>query len=159
MYIIKNLTDGNYFSFRLNEPSLFTDNFEIVSRFETEAEAMACIENHIDSNEGFERFGMIECEVVKELAINEFSFISLSSEFSKLLTTELSTEQLQDVVRLNNTELYADCCASHNFLDANEVMSEAFVSLFGRQIDLQNPKELTVWNEAWDLSKKSNFAV
>lgn len=153
MYIIKNLNEGNYFSFRISEPSFFTDNFEIVSRFESEGEAMKCIENYIDSNEGFERFGMIECEVVNELDITELAVTELSGKFSRLLNDYVSTDELNEITRLNDTPEYAGLCASHNYLDANEVMGEAFKAVFGRDIDLQNPKETELWGAAWDQSK------
>lgn len=157
MYIIKNLTDGNYFSFRLNEPSLFTDNFEIVSRFKSEGEAMLCIENYIDSNEGFERFGMIDCEVIKEISTTPIDRRVLSAKFSSLISENYTTEQLAEVCRLNNTPDYKNVCATHNYYDANEFMGEAFKAVFGRDIDLQNPAECNIWSEAWNESKAANF--
>lgn len=157
MYIIKNLTEGNYFSFRLNEPSFFTDNFEIVSRFESEVDAMGIIENYIDSNEGFERFGMIDCEVLKELSTTSIDRCVLSAKFSSLISEGFTADQLAEVCRLNSTPEYKDVCATHNYYDANEFMGEAFKSVFGRDIDLQNPAETTIWGDAWNESKAANF--
>jgi hypothetical protein len=53
---------NQYFSL-LGSPH-FTSNVEIAQRFLRDYDAHICIESEIDSNEGFEKFGMIFCEIV-----------------------------------------------------------------------------------------------
>lgn len=62
MLAIINSETNQYFSL-LGGPN-FTDNKEIAQRFENETQATLCIEQIIDSNEGFETFGMIFTEIV-----------------------------------------------------------------------------------------------
>lgn len=158
MYIIKNLTDGNYFSFRLNDTPFFTSNFEIVSRFETAKDAQLCIENSIDSNDGFDLFGAIDCEVVKELELNPLSVTELATKFSIILQHWLTSEQIAEINRLNL--IHNDmCCSTHDFCDPNQAMLDVFSDLFGRDFDQQNPVECDLTNEAWTLAKKRGFVV
>lgn len=62
MYAIINSDTKQYFS--LLGAGMFTSNIEIAQRFNTENDAMFCIEQHIDSNEGFETFGMIFTDII-----------------------------------------------------------------------------------------------
>jgi len=62
MYAIINPETNQYFSL-LNGPH-FTSNKEVAQRFDGETDAMLCTEQYIDSNEGFEAFGMIYTEIV-----------------------------------------------------------------------------------------------
>lgn len=62
MYAIINSETKQYFS--LLNGGLFTDNVEIAQRFSTAHDAMLCTEQRIDSNEGFEAFGMIFTDIV-----------------------------------------------------------------------------------------------
>lgn len=62
MYAIINSDTKEYFS--LLDAGMFTSNIEIAQRFNTESDAMLCIEQHIDSNEGFEAFGMVITDII-----------------------------------------------------------------------------------------------
>lgn len=85
--------------------------------------------------------------------------LRLSNEFSRIVNREFSNEELAEVVKRNNTPEYTDCCATHDFCDANELMAEAFKTVFGREVDPQNEDDCESWNIAWSLSKDSHFSV
>jgi len=63
MYAIQKTETQAYFSL-MGSPH-FTYNEGIITLFDTEEHATLCIEHHIDAEQGFETFGMIDCEVVK----------------------------------------------------------------------------------------------
>ena len=97
----------------------------------------------------------------------------LANEFSRLLAEEIGPEDLNFGVRVLNRldPRYANtnACASHDFCDANEVMSEAFKNLTGVEPDRTNPaldgkympgmsdEVGKLWTEAWALAKKNEF--
>lgn len=62
MYTIINSETNQYFS--LLNGGLFTDNVELAQRFNTERDAILCTEQYIDSDEGFEAFGMINTQII-----------------------------------------------------------------------------------------------
>lgn len=62
MYAIINSDTNEYFS--LLNGGMFTSNVEIAQRFNTERDAVLCTEQYIDSNEGFEAFGMIFTDII-----------------------------------------------------------------------------------------------
>lgn len=82
---------------------------------------------------------------------------SLSKEFSSLLRKELTPEELATVRERNKTEEYSQACATHDFLDANMVMDEAFTNVFKKDFDINSDESLSLWNAAWELSRKLNF--
>lgn len=83
----------------------------------------------------------------------------LSDEFSRLIVEGFTADQLAEVNAKNATDKYKNCCATHDYYDANEFMSEAFNHVMNREIDLQNDNDIDLWNAAWALSKSKNFAV
>jgi hypothetical protein len=61
---------------------------------------------------------------------------ALAAEFDRLLRRDLTASDYREVRRLNRTPKYAgDCCASHDFLDANMAMLEALSNLSGMTQD------------------------
>lgn len=80
----------------------------------------------------------------------------LAKKFSEVLRAHLGYEEMTELIIKNANEDDPVICHSHDFIDANMVMLEAFES-FGIPeakifIDLQ-----WLWNEAWELAKKNNF--
>lgn len=57
-------TNTNEYFTLLGTPH-FTTNKEIAQRFTSDIDAMLCTEQYIDSNEGFEVFGMIDTNIVE----------------------------------------------------------------------------------------------
>lgn len=91
--------------------------------------------------------------------MNELT-IKLANEFSKLLSYELSDIELCEVIAKNDTPEYGEgICASHDYLDANEIMSLAFLNVAGKEIDLQNQSDIDLWSESWDLAKQNKFKI
>lgn len=86
----------------------------------------------------------------------------LAMLFSKLLRKELTEEQME-VVENNNDHT---CCASHDFIDANEVMNEAFEKVMGREFiffddALDNMEahnsDAHMWNTAWENASINQY--
>jgi len=77
----------------------------------------------------------------------------LAGQFADLIHDNMTPEQFEEIKRLNRTE-YAggEICATHDFIDANEVMEAAFKQAFGRSPD--GDYDMQLWNKAWDAAKK-----
>lgn len=82
----------------------------------------------------------------------------LAARFDAMLRcVELMDHEYAEMRRRNATPEYADCCASHDFCDANMVMFDAFKHECGREVRLTSLEGLDedgpVWNEAWAIAK------
>lgn len=84
---------------------------------------------------------------------------AVSNKFSKLINESFSKKELKETIAKNKTAEYENCCATQDYCDANMIMDEAFTQVIGHEIDLQNDEDLQIWNEAWDLSKASDFKI
>ena len=84
--------------------------------------------------------------------------IGLANIFSSLLHEYLTTEQITQV-NIDNLKEDGEplICHSHDYIDANEVMAEAWRSIFGFEIDLQNNEMCSLWGEAWSAAKAAEF--
>jgi hypothetical protein len=94
---------------------------------------------------------------MKQTRPNEVAL--LSKEFSQILKTELSAEEMTEVVRINSLPAYSDACASHDFCDANMVMNEAFEKVMQREFDFDSDCDTDLFNGAWSLAKTNNFYI
>lgn len=74
----------------------------------------------------------------------------IGAKFIELLKAELSPAQFAEMQNLNAVESRPNCCHSHDYCDANEVMAPAFAAVVGREINLQNEKDCELWSEAWN---------
>lgn len=87
----------------------------------------------------------------------------IARRFIQEVRSELTVEQLQEVVEKNSTEAYEGCCATHDFCDANLLMEAAWISLGLKTPiehdaeDIETSKVYDKWNEAWDLAKAAHF--
>lgn len=81
----------------------------------------------------------------------------LAEEFAKVLHEWLTPEQMQEVIRRNNTEEYKGCCATHDFCDANMAMDEAFKRVYKKEVSIQSEVHLNRMNSAWDKAKENDF--
>jgi hypothetical protein len=82
----------------------------------------------------------------------------LALQFSEILTEELGVATVIDICHAND-KLSSDQCASHDYVDANMLMAEAFCLVVGRDVDLQNQQDVELWNKAWDHAKVEDFFV
>jgi len=89
----------------------------------------------------------------------------LSNKFSEIVKRELTEEQL---ILVNETnKKCCENCATHDFLDANVLMCEAFKEVTRRDLILyddtipetlhQFNNDCILWNTAWNLSKENKF--
>jgi hypothetical protein len=83
----------------------------------------------------------------------------LPSEFARILRDELGNRYMREIVARNAAEADSRVCHSHDFIDANIVMAEAFERVMGREADTQDGADLDLFNGAWDAAKASGFAV
>lgn len=101
--------------------------------------------------------------------LNQDNITALSNEFSRIVLSWCSMEQLNNINRLNSTKEYAGCCATHEYYDTNEAMLQAFTKTFDREFTFFNDEtpeskkqysiDTDYFNAAWQLSKKNKFAV
>lgn len=79
----------------------------------------------------------------------------LGEVFTQYLRREIGPQRFTEVVRRNAVEQSPSVCHSHDFIDANEVMAEAFRAVIGREIDLQSDADCALWSDAWAVAKAS----
>jgi hypothetical protein len=92
----------------------------------------------------------------------------LARTFSELLKDYLSPEQMAEVIRLNHAETNKNVSHAHDYLDANEVMAEAFEIVYGSEPVIgivTGPRAAACerdtrrWNAAWTLAEKFDYSV
>lgn len=83
----------------------------------------------------------------------------LAQEFSRILRRQLAPWQVRDAIRLNDLETNANVCHSHDYCDANMCMHEAGKNLELWDDDANVNDFADIWNEAWDLAKRSRFST
>lgn len=81
----------------------------------------------------------------------------VSSAFSMYIRRDLTKTEIKKVVKLNKTAKDA-VCHTHDFVDANMEMAEAFQNVCKREVNLDSDADVELWNQAWDWSKKKAFA-
>jgi hypothetical protein len=87
----------------------------------------------------------------------------LARTFSILLKHEIGGDNMSMVNVLNDTEPYVFACASHDYCDANQVMIDAFVGLFGREPayadEPGNEQDTNITISAWNEARKNKFYI
>ena len=83
----------------------------------------------------------------------KLSKYAIAVSFCSELQKHLDDEIIKRVVKLNRTEEYRDACASHNFCDPNQIMSDVLES-FGHEFD---PTLIPIVNGAWSLARNADF--
>lgn len=87
----------------------------------------------------------------------------VAKEFIKVIRESLTSEELKEVNKKNETEEYKGCCATHDYVDANMCMEEALeksgVASFTDHIPETKEwdESIDIVNEAWDMAKKAKF--
>ncbi|MFZ3482200.1 hypothetical protein [Sphingomonas sp. 3-13AW] len=82
---------------------------------------------------------------------------SLAHKFA-LSVEDLGEEKLAEIRRRNATPPYAAACASHDFVDANILMAEAFQDVLHRPFlpedNTEPPQDdIALWNLAWEIAR------
>lgn len=94
-------------------------------------------------------------KLIDEPAV-EISTTTLAHEFSCLLKELLGDDKMQHIV-FENRRRNNNTCATHDYCDANIVMSEAFARIYGRCCQPLSDADMAVFSTAWDEAKHSNF--
>lgn len=92
---------------------------------------------------------------------------ALAARFVELLALSLTPDEWRLMRERNASPEYAgDCCASHDFLDANMTMLDAWHELadeapaFLSDADEEaQSRDMRIWSEAWDLAKREHLTA
>ena len=91
----------------------------------------------------------------------------LARKFSELLKEDLGSA-IAEVIRLNHAETDKNVSHADDYLDANEVMAEAFEIVYGSEPVIgivTGPgaeaceRDTRRWNAAWTLAEKFDYSV
>ncbi len=82
------------------------------------------------------------------------NIVTIAQKFHGIVRREL-TDHLEAIDEENRTTEHT--CATHDFCDANMLMSEAFTAVLGRDMDAGSEDDAALWNEAWDLAVEHGF--
>lgn len=83
----------------------------------------------------------------------------LAIEFARQLCDELGFQKIATIAAMNTTPAYRGACASHDFCDANMIMSQAFLYVFGRESNPASADDAGLWNRAWNIAREFGFDV
>jgi hypothetical protein len=81
----------------------------------------------------------------------------LAEQFLLLIRRDVAARDCETIDRRNALE--DKCCATHDFLDANMTMCEAFKSVIDMEDDAASQVDTDIINKAWDKAKKTGFTV
>ncbi|RWX70431.1 hypothetical protein EN780_03285 [Mesorhizobium sp. M4B.F.Ca.ET.089.01.1.1] len=88
--------------------------------------------------------------------------IKLARAFGSKMQEVLSTREFRAMCDANKAEPEdSGVCHSHDYVDANMTMHEAFLETFGREPaflnDSEDTADLELWNDAWSIAKAADF--
>lgn len=114
-------------------------------------------------DESFESDLIQSFEKLDELIIRleqiRFQYQKIALTFSDLLKDELGEDTLKEIMGKNQST-DDSTCDSHNHLDANMVMAEAFSEVMNREVDTTNIMDQIIWSLAWNAAlfpQSTNF--
>ena len=82
---------------------------------------------------------------------------ALAAAFARGLANNLRPATL-DAIDAENAARRDGSCASHDWLDANETMAEAFAAVMGRAPSARSGEDCDLMNAAWDRAKAAGYA-
>lgn len=80
----------------------------------------------------------------------------VGKRFAEIVRRDLA-DDLEEIVRRNLTDQYENCCATHDFCDANMLMDEAFRDVVGQELRTDSDVDLFICNWAWAKARGSDF--
>ncbi len=83
---------------------------------------------------------------------------ALASAFARGLANNLAPKTLA-AIDAENAARADGSCASHDWLDANEVMDDAFVAVMGHAPRPDSGAHAALINAAWDRAKAAGYAT
>jgi hypothetical protein len=66
----------------------------------------------------------------------------IAKEFSRLLRGTLSNTDMEAIIAENDARADSGTCASHDFLDANTLMADAFHNVMGRDVRIESERDV-----------------
>jgi len=93
--------------------------------------------------------------------------VELADQFIRDLRAILTPDELELVVARNRAERDDSICHSHDFCDANDVMTSSWETVFGGipafvtqgPMSLHGELDMAAWNEAWRIAKGKEFRL
>jgi hypothetical protein len=76
----------------------------------------------------------------------------LARVFAAKLRSAITADQWRAMCR-RNLIAAEGVCASHDFLDANDVMAEAFAEVIGHEQDCASDPDAVIWSKAWSIAR------
>ena len=86
----------------------------------------------------------------------------LGAIFINKIRAELTQKEWRQVCKRNQKEKDPLCCHTHDFVDANEYMLEAYTEFMRteRGIEFEGiPQDFTLWNAGWDYAKTQMVSI
>lgn len=86
------------------------------------------------------------------------SIETLAREFSHSLSSELSPDEMNELVQKNRSEENPGICHSHDYCDANVVLHEVFMK-HGMDVADEGGRERwgELWDATWNFAKSNDF--
>lgn len=81
----------------------------------------------------------------------------LALAFRKEIAAALPRSERLTIDDRNKTQEYLECCATHDFCDANVYMEAAYRKIFKKPTAF-NDETTQLMNAAWDLAKSDGFS-
>lgn len=78
---------------------------------------------------------------------------AISEKFVEFLRRDLTDAEWAEMKAKNATPDYWGCCASHDYVDSNMTMDEAFIATMGREMVLDADEDVDLINAAWDIAR------
>lgn len=78
----------------------------------------------------------------------------LADRFARRLRASVTFAEYREIRRRNRIETDPHVCASHDFIDANEVMADAWADVIGTPIDPDDDEQAATWSAAWERFTK-----
>ncbi len=80
----------------------------------------------------------------------------LACRFAEIVQESLTAHQIATVKDRNRCliAMGKNSCATHDFCDANDLMSGAFYDTFDREVDVDDDHDCILWGTAWDVAQR-----
>lgn len=84
----------------------------------------------------------------------------LAKEFSEALKSQLSEDEMREIVQRNRAETHPRICHTHDFCDTNMVLLKVF-KRHGMDVADEGGTERwgRLWDDAWNKAKSAEFWV
>lgn len=84
-------------------------------------------------------------------------YYDLAYAFAQYVRDWLTEKQLETVVKRNSTEEYSEACATHDFIDSNQAMIEAYKCIYKREPCMLLKEDVNLINKSWAIARGLNF--